>query len=813
MKGNVTKTGYWPDSPDRNNDFNIIPSNNITMEGMDMPLMGVSNKGDKKLMIPGKNYKFKGESVMETPVDKGMYLGKFQFKDGGLVRMDPGGPVNPNFKPSYDWKKSFEENAELNKRAEAMGWNSVAEYEESGWGRKGYARVPDVIRQQRIAKGIPADQIPEYEKIEEKNISPELQSIVDRIDARSAADKEKAAKEKNDRDIKNFRPAPINDPAGLPSVPIFESLLMAPVALGSAGLAGLGEATYAAGAASPFVQATGAALSSSPAWAPGLSIGNTLAAYDAAYVGKQVLDSDSDLRQSVNVAIDNPNADNIINAVANVGLAGLDVLGAGVIGDIGKGGKGFKGLPNSTSAPTNEFNTKGAIGDLFKRKNFEEAPSLIKPSEDPEALSVLSNLKKRIATPEGQERLKNLGIDDPSHLHNMKIVENPDTYGSYQYDGNIEVHPDHKPPLKKQITRHEVEHGVGDTVQRNKIKKGKKWYDVFTGSDRQREADIYSDPRTEIDKSLEDLDLELEPRNIDWDAKKQNKKKEDVDLDKFGELIGDNQNATDYFVSGSGGNEKSAFLSEAQQYMMDNGDIPKDSYVDISPEMVKKVYERAKTDEAGGGKYLRIFNIMKPNEKNFKLISDNLNKMLTVPAAAIVGDQIIGNQLVEEKKKGGGIYLGAYKQVGGQLVPHDISVPNLSRQDGGDMPFGLPLKEQNIYTLPEYNQPRNPKTGEILPDPRRPSLGMDTGATEYKYTYGTDEGDIDIPSVVAGQYIGDQALDRYRLTGERFKTMTDPGSYSKFYDQIGQLGLMQEKHGGSVKKVKIKSLPKNWKSQ
>ena len=163
--------------------------------------------------------------------------------------------------------------------------------------------------------------------------------------------------------------------------------------------------------------------------------------------------------------------------------------------------------------------------------------------------------------------------------------------------------------------------------------------------------------------------------------------------------------------------------------------------------------------------------------------------------------------------KQGGMYLGAYKQVGGQLVPHDISVPNLSRQEGGDMPFGLPLKEQNIYTLPEYVQPINPMTGEILPDPQRPNLGMDTNATEYKYTYGFDEGDVDVPSIVAGQYIGDQALDRYRLTGERFKTMADPGSYSKFYDQIGQLGLMQEKHGGAVKKVKIKSLPKNWKSQ
>jgi hypothetical protein len=137
----------------------------------------------------------------------------------------------------------------------------------------------------------------------------------------------------------------------------------------------------------------------------------------------------------------------------------------------------------------------------------------------------------------------------------------------------------------------------------------------------------------------------------------------------------------------------------------------------------------------------------------------------------------------------------------------------LSRKEEGggykEMPLGLPLKEQNIYLLPEYNQPINPKTGEILPDMRRPNLGMDTNATEYKYTYTTDDGDIDIPSIVAGQYIGDKAWDRYNLTGERFKTMNDPGSYSKFYNQMNQLGLMQERNGGSVKKVKIKRLPRN----
>jgi hypothetical protein len=134
------------------------------------------------------------------------------------------------------------------------------------------------------------------------------------------------------------------------------------------------------------------------------------------------------------------------------------------------------------------------------------------------------------------------------------------------------------------------------------------------------------------------------------------------------------------------------------------------------------------------------------------------------------------------------------------VMSFNETTPQLMKNGGPkEMPFGLPLKEQNVYLVPEYNQPINPKTGEILPDMRRPNLGMGTGATEYKYTYGSDEGDIDVPSIVSGQYIGDKALDRYNLTGERFKTMNDPSSYSKFYDQMNQLGLMQEKKYGGKK--------------
>jgi len=61
-----SEEGYNRDSPDKNNQQNIIPSNEITMEDVDFPVEGVDNKGNKKIMQPGKNYTFPGDYVIET---------------------------------------------------------------------------------------------------------------------------------------------------------------------------------------------------------------------------------------------------------------------------------------------------------------------------------------------------------------------------------------------------------------------------------------------------------------------------------------------------------------------------------------------------------------------------------------------------------------------------------------------------------------------------------------------------------------------------------------------------------------------------
>jgi hypothetical protein len=68
IEGQFSIHGYKADSPDVNNPFNIIPSGNITMKGVDFPVHGVDNLGNSQIMYPGNDYKFPGSSVFETPL-------------------------------------------------------------------------------------------------------------------------------------------------------------------------------------------------------------------------------------------------------------------------------------------------------------------------------------------------------------------------------------------------------------------------------------------------------------------------------------------------------------------------------------------------------------------------------------------------------------------------------------------------------------------------------------------------------------------------------------------------------------------------
>ena len=64
---NISTQGYKKNSPDVGNKSNLIPSGDITMKGVEFPVKGTDNLGNTKIMQPGKDYKFPGSSVLETP--------------------------------------------------------------------------------------------------------------------------------------------------------------------------------------------------------------------------------------------------------------------------------------------------------------------------------------------------------------------------------------------------------------------------------------------------------------------------------------------------------------------------------------------------------------------------------------------------------------------------------------------------------------------------------------------------------------------------------------------------------------------------
>ena len=198
-----------------------------------------------------------------------MYLGKFTYRDGGLVRMEPGGPGGSSFQASYDISKSYAENMELNKRAQAAGHNSVAEYEKSGWAWQPKQAQAAQPKQQQPASFY---ENPKRNTLENSGYpyqsdgSQANKTMAEKVvyQPRTEFEQKKAAEQERlgrERWEQQRRSPAYTDHAGLSSVPIFETALMAPVALGQSGLMGLGSmAMEAAPAIGSSIYEGGAAL-------------------------------------------------------------------------------------------------------------------------------------------------------------------------------------------------------------------------------------------------------------------------------------------------------------------------------------------------------------------------------------------------------------------------------------------------------------------------------------------------------------------------------------------------------------------------
>lgn len=79
QKGGITEMGYKDNSPYKNRKKLKINSNQITMEGVSQPLLGVGSNGEFKLMLPGQDYNFNNaDYVMEYKLKQGGYVNLLQ---------------------------------------------------------------------------------------------------------------------------------------------------------------------------------------------------------------------------------------------------------------------------------------------------------------------------------------------------------------------------------------------------------------------------------------------------------------------------------------------------------------------------------------------------------------------------------------------------------------------------------------------------------------------------------------------------------------------------------------------------------------
>lgn len=77
-KGGINTTGYTPGTDTYNNDYNIIPSSNITMKKTPFPILGIDDLGNKQLMQPGNEYQFPGNRVLEIPIKENNMYNRYQ---------------------------------------------------------------------------------------------------------------------------------------------------------------------------------------------------------------------------------------------------------------------------------------------------------------------------------------------------------------------------------------------------------------------------------------------------------------------------------------------------------------------------------------------------------------------------------------------------------------------------------------------------------------------------------------------------------------------------------------------------------------
>lgn len=138
MKGKISISGFRKNSPDKDNDFNVIPSNKISMKGVKFPVHGVDDTGHEIMMMPGAEYKFPGNFVMETPMkNKDMEANGYMKKGGNWIpkhlkkgRCTPAPNADcPVGSPQYNLAMTFKKHHGFHQMGGPTGPMSVSQWD------------------------------------------------------------------------------------------------------------------------------------------------------------------------------------------------------------------------------------------------------------------------------------------------------------------------------------------------------------------------------------------------------------------------------------------------------------------------------------------------------------------------------------------------------------------------------------------------------------------------------------------------------------------------------------------------------------
>lgn len=117
-QGIVTPYGQWKYP----GEITTIPDNNITMHGVPYPVLGVSDAGDVKMMMPGMDYLFNGNEVTEYPMMQKAQSGLWNWiKETGRKVIDSEARKAPSYKSDISFKNAFDD--AKNKGYKTFYWN------------------------------------------------------------------------------------------------------------------------------------------------------------------------------------------------------------------------------------------------------------------------------------------------------------------------------------------------------------------------------------------------------------------------------------------------------------------------------------------------------------------------------------------------------------------------------------------------------------------------------------------------------------------------------------------------------------------